>query len=405
MTTKKPVALFMRVSVAAMLLMMVFSIGRIEAASTEKTLDIGLVTTFQNVVGLDMKREIEALVPVFNQQGRLVIKGEKYRMNLIAYDSNLNNETGRAAVEKLIANKVKFILGDDTVSGWVQLTESNKVLVICHGSNPVIIDPKNKLTFQATFINTGSPVAWGWLSGNDPQVKTVAGLYPDWVIGHLEADKLKKFAQTFGQKLLDESFFPMDQTDLSALASKITRLNPDVFTTGGMGTNQLAAVYKAMRDAGYKGKFWHTLTASPEQLMKVMSPEQAEGMYTTIEPSFLPSPPPVAKEFKDIFMAKYNSWDPPNIFGINTFYALMAGLQKAQSTDPEKVAAALAGGLEFDSPSGRAQMISRPDVKNTRTVDAVYTTYVARINNGKANVIATLTPSQGGDYLKKIFGW
>jgi ABC-type branched-subunit amino acid transport system substrate-binding protein len=124
-----------------------------------------------------------------------------------------------------------------------------------------------------------------------------------------------------------------------------------------------------------------------------------------MEPSFLPSPPPVAKEFKDAYMAKYHSWEPPVIFGVNTFYALLAGLQKAQSLDPEKVAAALAGGLEFDTASGRAQMISRPDLKNPRTVDAVYTTYIAKMSNGKANVVATLTPSQGRDYLKKIFGW
>ncbi len=192
---------------------------------------------------------------------------------------------------------------------------------------------------------------------------------------------------------------------MSALATKAASLKPDVFTTGGSGINVLAGVFKALRDAGYEGQLWLPITSSTTQILKVMTPEQTEGMYITEDPTEFEQPPVATKELMDAYAAKYGKWDSPTIFEINSFYCWLAAIQKAQSLEVDKVAAVLGNGLEFEAPSGKARMVSRPDLGGDRTVDAVYTTYIARVESGKAHSLDTIDPDEALQYLKKLFGW
>ncbi len=272
------------------------------------------------------------------------------------------------------------------------------------GSAPAALDPQNKYTVQGTFINTGSGVAWGWLSENNPDVKSAAGMYPDYMIGHQEASKLETFTRPSANPAGD-FLLPDRAVDLSALATKAASLKPDVFTTGGSGINVLAGVFKALRDAGYEGQLWLPITSSTTQILKVMTPEQTEGMYITrIQPNSN-NRRVATKELMDAYAAKYGKWDSPTIFEINSFYCWLAAIQKAQSLEVDKVAAVLGNGLEFEAPSGKARMVSRPDLGGDRTVDAVYTTYIARVESGKAHSLDTIDPDEALQYLKKLFGW
>jgi len=126
-----------------------------------KTLKIGALLNFEFPLGVQCKRELDAVIPAFNKKGGLEIKGERYTIELIVYDSKFQAETARAAVERLIyRDKVKFILGDETADAWLPVTEANKVLVVCTSPSPVVRSPKYKYVFQASSLNTMSPVAW-----------------------------------------------------------------------------------------------------------------------------------------------------------------------------------------------------------------------------------------------------
>jgi hypothetical protein len=80
---------------------------------------------------------------------------------------------------------------------------------------------------------------------------------------------------------------------------------------------------------------------------------------------------------------------------------LLAAFNKCQSIDTGKVAAAIAGGLKFDSPQGPALMVSRQDMGNSRAVDTLYETYLHTIERGKVKLVSTVSVEEGLEYINK----
>ncbi|MBW1996650.1 MAG: ABC transporter substrate-binding protein [Deltaproteobacteria bacterium] len=369
-----------------------------------KTLKIGALLNFEFPLGVQCKRELDALVPVFNKKGGLEIQGERYTIDLIVYDSKFQAETARAAVERLIyRDRVKFILGDETTDAWLPVTEANKVLVVCTSPSPVVRSPGYKYVFQASSLNTMSPVAWAWFSEKYPHMRTVGSVFTDDLKGHAEAENLRRLCKVFGQKILDIIFYPPDTTDFSAIATRLKTLNPDVFTTCAGGPVQDALSMKAMREAGWNGQIFLYVTLSPGNIKKVISLDYVEGMLGSVAGTEMPSPPPVSQEFRDIYIAKYGKWDNPEVLHVNTWYLLMEALRQSQSLDPEKVASHIAKGMRFVTPQAEAMTISRPDLNNPRAVDVLYEVNIGRIKGGEFKIVENIPIEQGRKYLKVFF--
>jgi len=70
--------------------------------------------------------------------------------------------------------------------------------------------------------------------------------------------------------------------------------------------------------------------------------------------------------------------------------------------DTQAAANVIGDGLQFDKLYGPAKMINRPDLCNNRTTDCVITGYMKRINEGKPNLIATISIDEGLDYFRQI---
>ena len=394
--------------VTLMLVVLILMAGpnKVSAEPGVKTLKIGALVSFEFPLGRDCQKQLDAIVPVFNEKGGLVIGGEKYKIELILYDSKLSREIARAAVERLVhRDKVKFILGDETVEACLPVTEANKVVVVATCPSPAIFNPENKYVFQASSLNTQRPMVWGWFSDNYPDLKTLAGAFPDNIIGHRVAHDIEELCNAFGQKIIAKIFYPPKTTDFAAIATKIKMKNPHVFHTGGGGPVQDALLYKALYEAGYKGQICMVVAISAGSIARVISLDMVEGMISAIAPTDLDSPPPVAKELKDAYKAKYGTWDYPANLHINNLYCLMAGLEQAQSLDPDKVAAVISNGMKFESAFGSSMMISRPDFGNPRTVDTLVETYITRIEKGKSKLIYKIPIEQGLKYNKICYGW
>jgi len=386
---------------------MIFVVGTNKASADpgEKILKVGALTNLGWPLGVDFKKFLDVAVPIFNEKGGLAIGGERYKIDLNLYDTKMNPETGRAAVERLVhRDKVKFILGDETIDAWLPVTESEKVLVIATTPSPAIFNPKNRYAFQASHLHTQSAVLWGWFAENYPNVKTVINVYPDHRIGHGENEKARMLATIYGMQNLDTIFYPPPTTDFSAIATKVKRLNPDLFVTSAGGPVQDPLLLKSLYEAGYKGKRFMTVSLPVGRLAKVIPLEMVEGMINGFYAVNMESPPPAAKEFKEAYIAKYGSWDEPDILYVNEWYCLIAGLQQAQSLDPDKVAAVIGNGMKFEAMGVPAMMVRSPVAENKRTVDLLLTYYVKKIETGKAKLIATISLDDGLRYDKKAYG-
>lgn len=393
------------IAVVALLVVFMSSAGIAATGGPTKTIKIGTIAWEGWPMGLELQRGCQVAADVFNKKGGIDINGEKYKLEIVSVDSKFTQEGGRSAAERLVSrDKVKFIIGDETVDAWLSITESNKVLVICQTPNPDVTSSKYKLAFQGSTIPNQYQEFFGWYVKNVPSVKTFVMSYPDNRIGHFTADIADQLSSRFGFKVLDKVFYPPESTDFSTIATKVKAANPDAFAqfAGGPVTDSL--VMKTVRLSGFKGQLVCPNPDPTEFIRRAVPLTEIEGM---IGPAFAIEQepmPPVAREFMDVYMAKYPR-DYPEPTGGSMLYILATALQKAGSTDPVKVASVLRSGLSYESPVGLGRMISRPERGNNACVDTLVGLSIKRIQGGKASIVHTISPDEAYGYLKKAFGW
>jgi branched-chain amino acid transport system substrate-binding protein len=380
----------------------------LDAQAKQKTLKIGMVVFMGWSLGADMVRGIELMAELINKKGGLNIADDQYKIELIKYDSKFSPETGRAAAERLIfRDKVKFIIGDETIDAWVPVTEKNKVLVVAFFPNPTLFNPNNKFLFQGSGLQTDMPALWGWFAKNYPQIKNTFQVFPDNKIGHIRAGIAKKCSKIFGPSMPDDYllFYPPKTTDMSIVGTKAKTLNPDAFTATAGGVQGDALCYKAAWQAGYKGTLWTFVGVSEDSFFKIVPPESIEGLISPIYPIEMETPPPRAKELKDAWIAKHGKWESPSVSFCDTFSIMIAGITQANSIDTEKVAEVISKGMKFEGITGAGKMISRPDVNNLRTVDVTYVQTLKKTVGGKPQIITKLSPEEVYEYNKVFWGW
>jgi branched-chain amino acid transport system substrate-binding protein len=376
------------------------------ADAQTKTVKIGVVTWLGWPLGLSFANETRILADLINSRGGLDVGGDKVKIELFVEDSKLSNDVARGAVEKLVyQNNVKFIVGDETVDAWLPVTEQNNVLAIAGTPSKAIFNPKYTKAFQGTAIQCQMQQIFGWFAKNYPDKKTQVFVAPDNKIGHLEREKAQLVAKAYGFKILDSILYPMQQTDVSAIGTKVKTLNPDIciFDAGGPVKDPMNM--KATREAGYKGQFLFPNSSVASHLLKGAGPEVLEGWIGGMYAIEMDPPPPVAKEFKEAYIAKYGKWDDPDTLFINTWYLLLAGLQQAKSTDPGKVVEVISKGIKFESVNGPCMTVARPDLGNSRAVDTIMAFGIKTIQGGKPKLLHQLTLDEAFQLNKTFYGW
>ena len=304
------------------------------------------------------------------------------------------------------------MIGDTTADAWLPVTESNKVVAVVSTPSPAAVNSRLKYTFQASFLNTGTVVNWGWFCTTFPNKKKLGGLFADGLAGHGDARQLANLGKVFGMETGNHVFYPVGTTDFSALATRIKGGGPDVFTTAGAGPLEQTLSLKAMRQAGWQGPYFGYRPLNPGLWAQLTPMDTLEGSYFAIgdidvAATLGTTPTPVAKEAREAWITKYGKWDNPNTDLASHWYLLKAALQTAGTTDPEKVAATIGKGLKFGTPFGEAMTISRPDMGNqTRTVDTVFATTMGTVENGKVKILHRISLEEAFGYIKrsKIFG-
>jgi len=376
------------------------------AQAEVKTLNIGVVCWLGWPPGLDMFNGIQVMVDMDNANGGLVIGGERYKINLISYDSNNSQETEVAAVNKLVyEDKVKFIIADGMFdSAWLATTDQNKVLVATMGGDyRKNLTPNWKYDFYSCFYNSLTGTLIGWVCQNRPDlVKNYVMAVPDSMVGHMVSETTGLTWKVFGVTP-NYIFYPPSAQDLSSLGTKVKSLNPSAFGAAGGGTMGDGLAIKAVYTAGYRGQIFCGGTATIANLMTIVPEEAIEGFMGGAWPiEFDPAATQMAADFKAAWIEKHGKWEGPEVQGVGQYAALKHALQEAGNLDTDKVAAVVFNGMKYESPTGLGMMISRPDLGNDRTVDSICTTYIKQVKNGQLVVLDTFSMDDAYTLFKKI---
>ncbi len=374
----------------------------------EKILKIGVLTPLEHPLGLDHARLVELIADVTNEKGGIVIGGDTYKVEVIVYDTGFSDEEGRAAAERLIyEDKVKFILGSETVAAWLSVAEDNKVINISCDPTGAIFNPEYKYSFNGVVNNTEGPQIWGWFVENYPNLKTIVFACPDNQTGHVMGDQAKSIADSYGLTTLEQIFYPPETTDFSSVGTRVKNLNPDILYASYGGPVADNLVMKAVWQAGWDGQLFACSTVPVETMMAVIPPEAVEGMILGAWAVELDTPSGLAKELKDAYIAKYGVWEGPEVLHTNTWYVLMAALEEADSLDVDEVADVLANGIEYESACfvSTATMVGRSDLGITRTVDALGGLLIKKVEGGKVTIVHEVSLDEAFEYNKDFFGW
>jgi branched-chain amino acid transport system substrate-binding protein len=212
-----------------------------------------------------------------------------------------------------------------------------------------------------------------WLSKEKPKAQ-VFYLGPDYEMGRSTVAAFKSSAEKVGANTLGEVFAPLDSKDYTQYFGQIRASRPQVLYTSVAG-NDTVRLFTQLQEFGLLNNM--TLvgasgTVTSQNLAAIG--KAAEGFVTGVGYS-TEIPSPENKKFVETFKTAYKA--DPDLYGTDSYgliYAYKAAVEKAKSTETDKVREALRG-LKWMTPQGE---------KTIRAGDhqAIQTMYVVRIANG-----------------------
>jgi branched-chain amino acid transport system substrate-binding protein len=378
-------------------------------ATSAKTLNVGSTVPMNVPLGIEANKIFSVLIDDFNKSGGLVIKGQKYNVNLIIYDDKYTAEGGKTAAERLVnQDKVQYIVGTPATNSTVgvyPVTEAAKVLFINGAASEKVRDPALKYTIcgDITLVNQ---VLWTYIANNYPSLKTWVHLAPDSDFGRSRAGAFDQIAKAFNINIVKHIYAPPDTQDFSSVVASIISLNPDgICTDGWSGGADQGLISKSLYQAG-----WKKPVASPlfnqADVEAVSGKPALEGFLTVYNDSTLwPNPPAQAVKLRQLYEAKYGAW---NFYGArcaNNFYLFFTAMQKADSIEVQDIMTTMKKGLTWNGFNGQLMLIKRPDLGNNTYIDVLANSCIGEYHDGKLVPKGVISPEEEVKGLEKILGY
>lgn len=296
--------------------------------------------------GTSAKNGIEMAVKEINDGGGLL--GKKIE---ISYGDNRSEATEAAnAMQKLLDDDVSFIIGPDTSSGaiaCVATAEQEKIPMISpFGTNPdITVDPSSKSVrphvFRGAFIDTFQGKVIADFASKNLNAKKAA-IYVDNSSDYskgLEKFFVEEFEKAGGSIVATEAYLQKD-TDFKAALTKIKAANPDVIVVPGY-YQEVGMIVKQAREMGMTqpiigGDGWDST-----KLAEIANAANLKDCYFANHYSS-DDTAEVVQTFVKNYQKAYNQKpDAPAALAYDSVMILAQAIKDANSTDQEKVRAAL----------------------------------------------------------------
>jgi len=184
-------------------------------------------------------------------------------------------------------------------------------------------------------------------------VKTLFLVGSDYVFPRTANKEIKAWAKANGMTIVGEEYSPLGNTDYATTVNKIKQAKPDaVFQTINGDSN--VAFWKQFHDSGLDAKSLPVISVSTaEDEVRGVGIKNIVGQYVAWN-YYQTTPGAKNAAFVKAYKAKYGAdrvTADPIEAGYVGVHLWAAAVQKAGSTDPEKVKAA-SKGLTYDAPEG-----------------------------------------------------
>jgi len=282
------------------------------------------------------------------------------KLETVFRDDNANPGDAVRMAEELLARENVDLLSGVTLShvglALTDFAKQRKMFFLASGplSDKVVWENGNRYTYRlrsGTYALATSVVA----EAARLKKKRWALIYPNYEYGQAAVaafkENLKKVQPDV--EFVAEQAPPLGKIDAGAVSQAIADAKPDAIFNVMFGSD----LTKLAREGKTRGLFngrevVSLLTGEPEYLDPLKDDAPAGWIVTGYPYANIDTPE--HKAFIAAYQKKYNDYPRLNsVVGYATVKALAAGIQKAGSTDTEKLIAAFKG-LEFGTPFGKA---------------------------------------------------
>lgn len=354
------------------------------AAAQNQPIRIGVVTPLSGTyagIGQQVKWGLDLAARQINAAGGVAGR----QLELVYEDEEANPAVAVQKAEKLFqVNKVDFLTGTVNSGATLavgQVAERNNRLIATTVSfaDSITGDKCSPNVFRVNArAGMQSAALADWIARTRPNAN-VFYLGPDYEMGRSTVAAFKSAAEAKGAKSVGEVFAPLDNKDYSPFFGQMRSSRPTVIYTSVAG-NDTVRLFSQMSEFGINRNVQvvgASGTVTSQNLPAIG--KAADGFVTGVGYATSIDSPENRKFVSDFEAANKAA---PDLYGADSYGVLFfykAAVEKAGSTDTDKVRAAMRG-LQWNTPQG---------TKTMRAGDhqAMQDMYAMRVNGGKFELV------------------
>lgn len=307
----------------------------------EETIKIGLAgvqTGPDGEIGTAPVRGSQLAIDEWNAKGGLLGK----KLEAISRDDEGKANQAVAVAQELVAAGVKAVVGHFNSGCSLPASEvynqAGIVQITPASTNPQVTERGFKQTFRVCGRDDQQGDVSAKFAFDSLKITKAAVIHNKTAYGQGIAEVFKKTFEAKTGKIELFDGLASEEMDFRATISAIQKSGAQAVFWGGM-YNQAGPFYNQLRQAGFKGAFLGGDGIYDNELIKTVG-AKADSVFITFGPDFNKSE--AAKPFLAAYKQKFNQ-DAGGyaIYGYDAANILLEAMQKAGTTDADKVAEAL----------------------------------------------------------------
>ncbi|MCQ4288572.1 branched-chain amino acid ABC transporter substrate-binding protein [Pseudomonas stutzeri] len=282
----------------------------------------------------------------------------------VVYDDACDPKQAVAVANKIVNDEISFVVGhlcSSSTQPASDIYEDEGILMITAAStSPDITSRGYELIFRTIGLDSlQGPTAGNFIADNvKPQ--NVAVIHDKQQYGEGIATAVKQTLEEKGVKVSVFEGINAGDKDFSSMISKLKQAGVDFVYYGGYHP-ELGLLLRQSKEKGLNVRYMGPEGVGNSEISAIAG-AASEGMLVTLPKSF--DQDPRNQELVEAFKAKKQDPSGPFVFPAYAAVQVIAeGIEKAGSTDTDKVAEALRSNT-FDTPTGNLSFDEKGDLKD-----------------------------------------
>ena len=296
----------------------------------------------------------------------ITVAGKKLKFELLSEDDQGDPKAGMAAAQKLIDNGVKYVVGPYNSGVAIPASRAYNdagVLVATIATNPKITLQGYKGLFRVNASDSQLGSKMALYAANELKFKNVAVIDDRTAFGQGVAEEFKKQAKASGMTVAGHEFTTDKAFDFNAILTKLKNKKVEAIFFGGYAP-QAAPMVRQMKQLGITAKLLGGDTICTGEMGKLGGDAVADNVLCSQGGAILDKASS-GPAFKAKYKARYKQ--DADVYAASYYDATMMyaqAMQKANSIDPQKVAAVIGSG-SYKGIAGTYAFDERGDMKQS----------------------------------------